>query len=190
MKLILLRITAKNMKKTITYISILVLGLWIEVSIASSETPEPFGRYLCNNPHFYCMDTPPNQDWIDLWPNDRQRDLVMRLNRTNVAMKHRAWIVVPKEIKKLSLMDISPFPNVIEDPAHDKIIVVDKRLQAFGAYNEQGYLIYWGPATVGRKWCPDLQSSCLTPNGNYRIYRKEDASCVSKSFPVGEGGTP
>jgi len=99
-------------------------------------------------------------------------------------------VVVPKDLNSISVRDLSPFPLVIEDPLKDSIIVVDKSLQAFAAYNEEGHLVYWGPATVGRNWCPDTARNCPTPTGNYRLYRKKGEECISNTYPVGEGGTP
>jgi L,D-transpeptidase ErfK/SrfK len=40
----------------------------------------------------------------------------------------------------------------------------------------------------GQSYCRDLKRGCRTPAGRFTIYRKQAADCVSKKFPLGEGG--
>ncbi len=158
--------------------------------LGTANNPAPlYGQELCSNPNYVCMPVKPGDTWIELWPNPRERDIVMRLNRSNVALKYREWIVVPKKLAHLNLIDISPFPDVIENPDKEKIIVVDLGLQAFAAYNREGALVFWGPATSGRDWCPDIGRPCNTVQGSFRFTRKKDVDCQSNTYPLGLGGT-
>jgi len=70
----------------------------------------------------------------------------------------------------------------------EKVILVDPRRHAWGAYNAKGRLIRWGIATGGASWCADIQKSCRTKSGSFRIYSAGDRRCVSSKYPVAEGG--
>lgn len=96
------------------------------------------------------------------------------------------------------IYEISGSPYDTNDalvPAHikapgEKLILVDPKQNAWGAYNAKGKLIRWGIATTGSEWCSDIKRACHTKAGNFRIYSLGDAGCVSSKFPVAEGGAP
>lgn len=81
----------------------------------------------------------------------------------------------------------APFPQRISS---GNLIKVDLRKLAWAAYDSQGYLVRWGPASGGKKYCPDIRRSCRTVTGTYTIYRKQGPGCRSSRFPVGRGGAP
>lgn len=83
----------------------------------------------------------------------------------------------------------SNMPAFITAPG-EKVIVVNPRIHAWGAYSETGKLMRSGLATAGSSWCDDLQRPCRTKTGVFRIYSLGDETCVSKKFPLGEGGAP
>ncbi len=83
--------------------------------------------------------------------------------------------------------DGAPIPQYVASH-HEKIIMVDPNAHAWGAYNAQGKLIRWGIATTGANWCRDIQQSCRTSSGSYRVYSLGSASCVSSKFPYPGGG--
>lgn len=151
---------------------------------------EVYGHSLCNNPEYKCIRVKPGQTWYDLFPYDHQREIVMRLNRTNVALQYRTWLVVPKHLKKVSYMSLSPFPQHI-DPPGERLVMVDLAKFAFAAYEPNGDLRYWGPATGGQIWCSDLNRTCESAQGTYRIYRIQGADCQSSKYPIDQnGGAP
>jgi hypothetical protein len=153
--------------------------------------PKPvyYGKNLCVNPAYHCVIVQNGDTWRDLFPNKRQRDLVMRLNRTNSALYYRQWILVPNQMKHFNLMDYSPFPDRLPSKG-ERFILVNLKKYAYAAYNKYGYQIFWGPALGGMKICPDTDTSCQTPPGEYRIFKKGGVSCRSGAFPVGSGGSP
>ncbi|MDX1902307.1 MAG: L,D-transpeptidase [Gammaproteobacteria bacterium] len=69
-----------------------------------------------------------------------------------------------------------------------KTILVDPSAFSWGAYDEEGNLVRVGIATAGADYCPDEGKPCRTHPGKFRIYSLGDASCVSKTYPIGEGG--
>ncbi len=81
----------------------------------------------------------------------------------------------------------APFPQRISS---GNLIKVDLRKLAWAAYDSQGYLVRWGPASGGKKYCPDIRRACRTVTGTYTIYRKQGPGCKSSRFPVGRGGAP
>ena len=73
----------------------------------------------------------------------------------------------------------------------NKLVFVDLSKLAFGAYDEKGQLVYWGPASGGKSFCDDIQESCTTPPGTYWINVKKGDDCFSSTFPVDtKGGAP
>lgn len=143
-----------------------------------------FAQQLCQLPGYHCQDIKPGDTWAGLWPNNSQRQMMMRLNRTNVALSYLSWVVVPDNINQLQYMALSPMPYY-RQPTGKKEIVVSLGLFAFGAYDETGKLVYWGPATSGAAICPDnSSSSCRTVTGQFKIYRKQGSDCVSHTYPL------
>ncbi len=130
------------------------------------------------------------QTWENLWPDVHDKILIMRFNRTNLPLSTRHWIVVPKNLHNLTLWDLSPFPLQIRPPEH-RFLIVDLEQLAFGAYDNTGKLIYWGPISGGKNFCNDIQQPCNTPLGSFRIQRKQGADCISSQFPIAtKGGAP
>lgn len=75
-------------------------------------------------------------------------------------------------------------------PPGEKVIVVNPRKHAFGAYDAKGNLVRTGLATAGGSWCRDIHKPCRTTMGIFRIKSLGDSDCISSKFPVGEGGAP
>ncbi|MCE9624703.1 MAG: L,D-transpeptidase, partial [Deltaproteobacteria bacterium] len=143
----------------------------------------------CEDPRFTCREIQEGETWKGLWPDDKQRDLVMRLNRMNVRLRPGMVVAVPNRIDALTRADISPFPNKIPPPG-EKQIQVDLTQLAWGAYDAEGNLLEWGPASGGKDWCPDTGHACKTPSGDFSVVRKSGAHCKSNKFPIPRGGAP
>lgn len=149
-----------------------------------------YARTLCNNPNYFCRPVTHQDHWYTLFPNYLQRQIVMRLNRTNVALMYRNWLVVPKDFNKTTYMDMSPLPKHI-DTYGEKEVWINLKLFAFGAYDKQGNLLYWGPVNSGRKQCYDSSGNCSTVIGKFRVFRVEGKNCESHEFPLEtHGGDP
>ncbi len=179
------------MMKTILLLSLGILGsLTIAESANSRSSSQYYGAHLCQRPGFQCIKIHPGDTWETLFPNQHQRDIVKRLNRTNVTLGRRNWIVVPSNLHYINPMELSPFPK--HRATHGKRILVVKLSQhAFGAYNEAGNLVHWGPISGGKNWCKDVNRSCSTATGHHKIYRKQGAECVSSKYPIKtKGGAP
>jgi L,D-transpeptidase ErfK/SrfK len=175
------------MEKAILYASCVLMAAtsgWLPLAHAY------YGKQLCKYPQFSCVKIKKGDTWEKRWPDSRQRDMIMRLNRTNLSLEGRSWVVVPKNLNSLDLLDLSPFPGQMATSGK-KMVLVDTAKLAFGAYDEKGHLIYWGPASGGKDFCPDIQESCTTPPGTYWIQVKRGADCFSSTFPVDTaGGAP
>ena len=161
----------------------LVLGLI--AFIAHAETR--FGEALCQQTDYYCLKTTAHDSWNSLFPDDRSRDIVMRINRMNIQLRPGMTIAVPKQLSELSIYDVSPFPRYIE-PQNEKIIIVDQKQLAWAAYNLEGELLWWGPVSTGSGHCRSPDGSCLTPSGEFRVIRKQDIYCISTVFPIRDNG--
>jgi hypothetical protein len=91
----------------------------------------------------------------------------------------------------LGFLPLSVFaiPSHISPPG-ERVVVVDPRINEWGAYTPDGNLVRSGVASTGRSYCPDLHRSCHTPVGSFRIYSLGGPGCVSSKFPLGRGGAP
>lgn len=151
---------------------------------------EYYGKFLCGYPGFTCIKVKRGDTWVKLFPNKRDREIIKRLNRTNIALHYRSWIVVPTNLKQISHLDLSPFPIKIQ-PTGNRLLIVNLSSQAFAAYDVNGQLLHWGPISGGRDWCEDIASPCQTLTGDFKIIRKQGAECESSKFPIEtDGGAP
>ena len=149
-----------------------------------------FAKALCQLPDYQCVDVLPGDTWVKLFPDPAERSMIMRLNRMNVALKYRSWILVPRHWSQLDFMMFSPLPVQINPDGH-RHLVIDLKKFAFGAYNKQGQLIHWGPARGGSMKCPLSNKSCQSVLGHYKIYRMKGADCYSRTYPlIAKGGAP
>lgn len=161
----------------------------IFIGLVSSAVFAGYGAKICKNPGFTCHTVKSHESWETLFPDERQRDIVMRLNRVNINIYKGMKIAIPDNLANLTIMDIAPFKKHI-DPTGIKVVFVSLKELAWGAYDEKGNLIYWGPASGGKGYCDDIESSCETPGGKFFIYSKEGEDCVSTKFPIPDGGAP
>src|SRR6056297_3017246 len=66
-----------------------------------------YGGVLCAYKQFNCIKVKPGDTWAKLFPDKRQRDLVKRLNRMNLPLRYRQWIVVPTDLAHVDYFDLS-----------------------------------------------------------------------------------
>lgn len=151
------------------------------------EKPQYYGSNLCSSPQFECIKVGRGQTWDKLFPDEQQRDLVQRLNRTYNYLWYGKEIVVPRNLSHLTILDVAPFPLQINSD-NEKQIIVDQDKLAWGAYDAQGQLVKWGPIASGRDKCPDSKNACRTMTGIFRVFSKENSKCTSDIFPIGKGG--
>ncbi|KTC75234.1 enhanced entry protein EnhA [Legionella birminghamensis] len=141
-----------------------------------------FGETLCNDPDYFCMKIKPGESWSSLFSNEESRDLVRRINRMNVRLRAGMIIAVPKNLDRITIYDVSPFPRYIESDGEKTIYISQKKL-AWGAYDEDGELLWWGPISSGNPHCHGVYGGCATPTGSFRVIRKQDIDCISTAFP-------
>jgi hypothetical protein len=164
------------------------LGLLLSLCLLSPNlfAETRFGETLCKQVDYYCLQIHAYDSWDTLFPNHETKDLIRRINRMNVRLKEGMILAVPKQLDRLSIYDISPFPRYIE-PTGEKGIYISQKNQAWGAYDERGELIWWGPISSGIGEC-SAPGGCATPTGLFRVIRKQDAECISTTFPRREEG--
>ncbi len=167
-----------------------VIGFFSPIALADSRY---YGANLCHYEGFSCHHVKPGDTWAKLFPDEKTRDMVKRLNRTNLPLQYRQWIVVPEHANTLSLIDLSPFPDHMDaqNQTGQKTIYISLSLQAYGAYDADGNLVKWGPISAGKGFCPDVKGQCNTVLGEFKISAKHGPECVSDRFPVEtNGGAP
>ncbi len=165
------------MKNKIKIMVLFVLLFNTSMVLASSR----YGQTLCTTPDYLCLIVKNNESWSSLFPNEEEQDIVKRINRMNVRLKPGMTIAVPKNIERLTIYDVSPFPRYIE-PTGEKTIYVSQKKLAWGAYDGEGELLWWGPISSGISKCNEA-GGCATPTGSFRIVRKQDIDCISTVFP-------
>ena len=151
------------------------------------QSNERYGAKLCETGEYNCIIAKNGQSWGKLFPDPDQRDIVKRLNRINTRLHPGMKVAVPKDLDQISILDISPFDRQINTYGK-KIILVDLSKLAWAAYDENGIMQFWGPASGGRDYCPDMGGPCHTIQGVFSIFQKKDEHCYSKAFPVDRGG--
>jgi len=162
----------------------LILGLTLAFpSYAASRTG------WCETSTSSCLVVHKGQSWQSLFPDEYQRGIVMRVNRTNASLHAGKVIKIPHNLASSSLLDHSPFAHQI-NPPNEKLMIFDPVKHAWAAYDADGTLVNWGPATGGNTWCKDINRSCKTKSGYFRVYSLGSAGCKSSKFPVGKGGAP
>lgn len=159
----------------------------VPVVKTAPQVPIYYGVGLCKNPQYECIKVAHAQSWEQLFPNEAQRDLVQRVNRNYNYLWQGKVLAVPRDLANVTLLDLAPFPHQIPSD-NEKEIIVDQDKLAWGAYDEKGQLVKWGPIASGRDKCPDSNNTCRTLTGVYRVFSKEDARCKSDIFPIGKGG--
>lgn len=166
-------------------IGMMTLGLII--TSAQSFAVKRYGQIICKQSGYSCYKVKRGETWEKLFPNIHMRDVVKRVNRLNMRLRSGWVIAIPNNLEKLTHFDVSPFPLKVE-PTGRKTVVVELKKLAWGAYDEEGNLIHWGPASGGKGWCGDIGKPCRTYTGNHTVYRKQDYNCVSSKFPLPFGG--
>jgi hypothetical protein len=74
------------------------------------------------------------------------------------------------------------------DMSKEKVLLVDPKSYAWGAYDSSGNLIKGGIATAGADYCPDTGVPCRTTTGSFRVTAMRGEDCASHIYPVGKGG--
>lgn len=151
-----------------------------------SNLHDPFhGKEVCNsdNDQFRCIAIYKGDTWKNLLKDENLRKFIMNLNRTNMPLKHRSWLIIPKELN-INQDNYSPFPNTITKTGRKKIVISISK-QAYAAYGRQGNLVRWGAANTGAENGEDD-----TPLGIFKVYRKKGVNCKSSKYPIPKGGSP
>lgn len=159
----------------------------------SSLTPvfaadQYFSTKLCQSGDYDCIQIHKGESWQSLWPNSNQRDLVRRLNRLNTKLVPGMYIAIPDDLNG-NAMAFSPFSLKISPPG-SKLINVDLKQLAWGAYDKDGNLLRWGPASGGSSWCYDIDMPGKTVTGQFEVYDIRGENCISRKYPINEGGAP
>lgn len=154
----------------------------------TSRTPHYFGAALCKTVGYECLKVKRGQSWKKLFPDEAQRDIVQRVNRTNMRLWAGRMIAVPTNLAKTTIQDVAPFPKQIE-ASDNKLIIVDQNKLAWGAYGRDGNLVKWGAISSGKNYCGDIKRACTTMTGEFYVFNKKDKRCKSSIFPVGRGGS-
>jgi L,D-transpeptidase catalytic domain len=170
--------------KQVLMLVVVALGLSMSNAWAADKR---YAEKLCDSLDYDCITIKSGDSWERLWPDDEQRDIVRRVNRMNTRLHSGMKIAVPQNLAELTIYDVAPFPRYV-DPTGEKTIFVSQKELAWGAYDAEGELVWWGPISSGKSYCSDIGASCKTPGGNFRIIRKQDISCISTAFPRRRSG--
>jgi hypothetical protein len=160
----------------------ITISIYLLLSSPFAMAYTRFSESLCSLPEYFCMKIKNGESWEKLFPDGEERDMVRRINRMNIPLSPGMTIAVPKNIERLTIYDVSPFPRYIDSEGEKTIYVSQKKL-AWAAYDQEGELLWWGPISSGISKCPGVIGGCTTPTGSFRVIRKQDIDCVSTVFP-------
>ena len=158
----------------------LFMALFFQLNSSWAETH--FAEKLCQDADYQCVVIKSGESWTSLFPSPEEQDIVRRVNRMNTRLRPGMTIAVPKNIDRLTIYDVSPFPRYVASEG-EKIIYVSQEKLAWGAYDQHGELVWWGPISSGSEHCPGVLGGCTTPTGEFRVIRKQDIDCISTAFP-------
>lgn len=171
------------MKKRIL---LLAISCQLTSFTAVADNTAIYGARLCHSEaDVSCVVAHEGDTWESLFPDPTERDLIKRLNRINIHVYPGLRIAVPNH--NVTLQSLAPFKQNVGHLG-EKQVVVDPKQLAWAAYDEEGNLVNWGPASTGRSYCPDEDGACLTPSGTFTVYDKKGEGCVSSKFPIPDGG--
>jgi L,D-transpeptidase ErfK/SrfK len=150
-----------------------------------------YSKQLCKKEGFSCYQVKRGDTWNRLIPDSKHQLMVKKLNRTNTHLNTHRIIAMPMEtFWKRNLYDFSPLPYRANTEGQRRVIISIND-HAFGAYDELGRLVKWGPISAGRGYCPDTKSFCNTARGEFEVYRKGGEGCKSGKYPLEtNGGAP
>jgi hypothetical protein len=172
----------------IAYLSTLLIILTLFFNSAAFANIYYGSRVCRHSSEFTCYVTKRGDRWEKLFPDSSERDIIMRINRIGIQLEPGMTLAIPRNYDD-NVMDYSPFPRQISPPG-ERLILVSLSNQAWGAYDQSGNEVRWGPVSSARGYCPDEGRSCHTSTGHFMIYHKEGAGCVSTKFPIPRGGAP
>jgi L,D-transpeptidase catalytic domain len=73
-------------------------------------------------------------------------------------------------------------------PVGENVFIFSPKARQWAAYNGAGQLVGFGRANGGGSFCAELNEPCLTEGGKFRVFRKGDNTCISRTFPLAQGG--
>ena len=74
----------------------------------SNIVPAYYGLGLCASPQFECIKVGHGQTWEKMFPNEGERDIVQRINRSYNYLWTGKEIVVPRDLAHVTLLDVAP----------------------------------------------------------------------------------
>lgn len=168
-----------------------IIAALVAISFGSvaitAQAGKPYGKHLCKQDGYHCKKIRYGQTWSKLFPNKRERNIVKAVNRTNMPLYYRKFIVIPDNLSNLTMLDVAPFPHII-DPPGERLVEVNLRELAFAAYSKHGKLLHWGPVSGGKPYCPDVDRACHTIKGEFRVYSERGKHCRSNTYPIETDG--
>lgn len=167
------------------FFPMLMLGL-SSYANAETQTLKYYGKDLCHSPGFECHQVVAGETWQNLFPDEQDRVVIQKINRTYNHLWAGRVLAVPSAKGPFNLIDYAPFDAQIK--VNEPQVIVDQDKLAWGAYDATGKLLNWGPIASGSTKCSDSNNSCLTLTGMFRVFNKENEKCVSDVFPIGKGG--
>lgn len=166
-----------------------VIAIFSLTFIDQAKASERYGPSHCEDPGLSCRQIVEGETWESLWPEPEDRAAAMRVNRMNIRLRSGMVLAVPDSRNPGDGPAFQPFAGRI-DPPGEKQIWIDLENLAWGAYDPEGNLLNWGPASGGKDWCPDIRQACRTPAGEFFVGRKGSRGCKSGKFPIPTGGAP
>lgn len=148
-----------------------------------------YGAELCDQPGYTCTRAQYGETWESMFPDPQTRDTVKRVNRVNIRLRPGMIVAIPNDVNYRSAMDYSPF-NAQIPASGSKVVLVSPKELAWAAYGEDGHLVKWGPASLGKDFCPDIGRGCRTAIGTFSVQTKEGANATSSLYPKPTGGAP
>ncbi|HUT51892.1 MAG TPA: L,D-transpeptidase [bacterium] len=115
------------------WFAIVVVGICVALPARAAQRGL-YGESLCDTPGYHCITAGTSvvektvrtrkgktvikkkvrDTWENLWPDPREREIVIKLNRMNLRLRKGMVVAVPDDMAGKTYMDYSPFPLRLE----------------------------------------------------------------------------
>lgn len=99
----------------------------------------------------------------------------------------RLFLSLILAVCSLPTLAVDYFPRQV-NPFGENTFVFSPAYHQWAAYDADGFRVAHGQANGGSEQCPGKPlEACETPVGNFKIIRKGNADCVSKTYTLDDG---
>ena len=122
------------LRKRQVVIGLILSSFFLFNQNARAALPTRYGETLCDDPAYHCITVEEkvieqevktkkgtrikkrrvSDTWESLWPDEREREIVKKVNRMAISLHQGMIIAVPNDMTGKSFMDFAPYPQKLD----------------------------------------------------------------------------